>query len=148
MHDPNAPDASSVGTSAAAPTLPFNAQTHFSWIRTRMSADRTLMAWSRTSIALIGFGFTIYQFFEKFGGPTDARPEASRNLGLSLVIMGTAGTLVALWQYWEIGRYLGGTEFEDNGSRPGVPRSHLTFVIAFLLALVGVVTTIWMLLRL
>ncbi|HEY7064663.1 MAG TPA: DUF202 domain-containing protein [Chloroflexota bacterium] len=31
-----------------------------------MSAERTLMAWNRTSLSLIGFGFTIYQFFDKF----------------------------------------------------------------------------------
>ena len=29
------------------------------WLRTRMALDRTLMAWNRTSLSLIGFGFTI-----------------------------------------------------------------------------------------
>ncbi len=29
-----------------------------------MSADRTLMSVIRTSLSLISFGFTIYQFFE------------------------------------------------------------------------------------
>jgi hypothetical protein len=33
--------------------------------RTRMSADRTVMSVIRTSLSLIGFGFTIYQTFEK-----------------------------------------------------------------------------------
>ena len=42
-----------------------NAQTHFSWLRTRLSAERTLMSYNRTAIALIGFGFTIYQFLAK-----------------------------------------------------------------------------------
>ena len=27
-----------------------------------------MMAWVRTAVALIGFGFTIVQFFERFGG--------------------------------------------------------------------------------
>jgi putative membrane protein len=40
---------------------------HFSWVRTRLSVERTLMAAVRTSLALIGFGFTIVQFFERFG---------------------------------------------------------------------------------
>ena len=32
--------------------------------RTVMAADRSLMAWVRTGLALIGFGFTIYKFLE------------------------------------------------------------------------------------
>ena len=40
------------------------ADTHFGWLRTRLSVERTLMSWVRTAMALIGFGFTIVQFFE------------------------------------------------------------------------------------
>ena len=36
-----------------------SAESHFSWIRTRLSVERTLMSWVRTGTALIGFGFTI-----------------------------------------------------------------------------------------
>lgn len=57
-------------------------ETHFSWLRTRMSAERTLMSWVRTATALIGFGFTIVQFFERFnkmeGIAPAIRPEAPR----------------------------------------------------------------------
>ena len=31
---------------------------HFSWIRTRLSVERTMMSWVRTAVALIGFGFS------------------------------------------------------------------------------------------
>jgi putative membrane protein len=41
------------------------AESHFSWVRTRLSLERTLMSWVRTSVALIGFGFTIVRFFER-----------------------------------------------------------------------------------
>ena len=40
-------------------------RTGMSFQRTRMSADRTLMSTIRTSLSLIGFGFTIFQFFQK-----------------------------------------------------------------------------------
>ena len=33
-----------------------------------MSLERTLMSWVRTAISLIGFGFTIVQFFERVPG--------------------------------------------------------------------------------
>ena len=40
---------------------------HFGWIRTRLGVERTMMSWVRTSVWLIGFGFTIVQFFERLG---------------------------------------------------------------------------------
>ena len=45
---------------------------HFSWLRTRLAVESTLMSWVRTSISLIGFGFTIVQFFATpvSSGPT------------------------------------------------------------------------------
>ena len=41
------------------------ASDHFSWLRTRLSVERTMMSWVRTATALIGFGFTIVQFFSR-----------------------------------------------------------------------------------
>jgi len=38
---------------------------HFAWIRTMLGFQRTLMATVRTSVSLIGFGFTVAQFFDK-----------------------------------------------------------------------------------
>jgi inner membrane protein YidH len=32
--------------------------------RTFMAQERTLMAWIRTSVCLISFGFSIYKFFD------------------------------------------------------------------------------------
>ena len=40
-------------------------RTGMSFQRTRLSADRTLMSVIRTALSMIGFGFTIYQAFEK-----------------------------------------------------------------------------------
>ena len=38
-------------------------RSHFAWLRTRASVERTLMSWIRTAVSLIGFGFAIVQFF-------------------------------------------------------------------------------------
>ena len=40
------------------------ASNHFAWIRTQLGLQRTLMAGVRTSVSLIGFGFTVAKFFE------------------------------------------------------------------------------------
>src|SRR5262249_1031956 len=60
------------------------------WVqRTRMSADRTLMSVIRTSLSLIGFGFTIYQVFQKlYDAQVIKHAGAPRNFGMSLVILG------------------------------------------------------------
>jgi inner membrane protein YidH len=129
----------------AASAALFNVQTHFGWIRTSLSAERTLMAWNRTSLSLIAFGFTIYQFFTKFQeatvGPSAAHPQAPRNLGLALIVLGTAGTLIALWQYWRLRHYLEREEFAPNGMRDGLPVWSLSFAVAVFSAVIGLVTT-------
>jgi putative membrane protein len=64
-------------------------RTGMSFQRTRMSADRTLMSVIRTSLSLIGFGFTIFQFFEKLrDAGTLAHAAAPRNFGVTLVFLG------------------------------------------------------------
>jgi len=60
------------------------AESHFSWLRTRMSTERTLMSWVRTATALIGFGFTIVQFFEHLQSTAALRPPSGlRRLDIS-----------------------------------------------------------------
>ena len=64
-------------------------RTGMSFQRTRMSADRTLMSVIRTSLSLIGFGFTIFQFFQKLKeAGTLAHTAAPRNFGVTLVALG------------------------------------------------------------
>ena len=66
-------------------------RTGMSFQRTRMSADRTLMSVMRTALSLIGFGFTVYQFFEKLqkaGTLASSGSHAPRNFGVTLVWLG------------------------------------------------------------
>ncbi|HVY05651.1 MAG TPA: DUF202 domain-containing protein [Burkholderiales bacterium] len=83
---------------------------HFSWVRTRLSMERTLMAWVRTATALIGFGFTIVQFFQRMeameGVAPAHHPEAARYLGLALIGAGIVALAVSAWQYWKLTRYM------------------------------------------
>ncbi len=87
-----------------------NAQTHFAWLRTRLSAERTLMSYNRTAIALIGFGFTIYQFLAKLNlSKTVARPtqvNAPQWLGLLLIASGLLFLAMGLADYRAFINYL------------------------------------------
>src|ERR1700748_114891 len=86
------------------------ASNHFAWLNTQMSLQRTLMAGVRTSVSLIGFGFTVAQFFERMQDrvPLAQRvsPEAPRNLGLTLIAAGVFLVGLFLWQYRQMSAYL------------------------------------------
>jgi len=72
-------------------------RTGMSFQRTRMSADRTLMSVIRTSLSLIGFGFTIYQVFEKLrDAGTITHAAAPRNFGIALVALGIVMLIVGI----------------------------------------------------
>ena len=54
-----------------------------------MAADRTLMAEVRTSLSMIGFGFTIYQTFESLAKSNVLNGgNAPRNFSLLLILLG------------------------------------------------------------
>jgi putative membrane protein len=79
------------------PTLPSD----LGELRTIMAADRTLMAWIRTSLSMLSFGFTIYKFLQSVSGQTPLEhPESPRQVGLFLVGMGVAAIVLGTIGYW------------------------------------------------
>jgi putative membrane protein len=72
-------------------------RTGMSFQRTRMAADRTLMAVIRTSLSLIGFGFTIFQVFQKLvEANVLQRAQAPRNFGVALVLLGITALILGI----------------------------------------------------
>jgi putative membrane protein len=127
------------------------AESHFSWLRTRMSTERTLMSWVRTGVSLIGFGFTIFQVAARLPGTTSAHlllPEAPRYLGLGLIGGGTLGLIIAAWQYRWMIRYLNRPEFAAVAGVAGAPHHTPTLAITLLLILVGAFAFVSVTLRL
>jgi putative membrane protein len=118
------------------------ASDHFSWLRTRASLERTLMSWIRTAVSLIGFGFTIVQFFERIQdlpGVNPARhPAAPRYLGLALIACGVLALAVSIWQYhWTI-RYLWSDSFAPIAGMTKEGLQTPLYAVAFALALIGI----------
>jgi putative membrane protein len=117
------------------------AESHFSWLRTRMSLERTLMSWVRTSTALIGFGFTIVQFFHSSIINTETapmrHPEMARYMGLALIAAGVIALVVALWQYRAFARYLWNKDFAAIAGPAKAPIETPIFGVAICLLLIG-----------
>ena len=131
------------------------ADTHFGWLRTRLSVERTMMSWIRTAVSLIGFGFAIVQFFERLQqmpGITPANfPKAPQYLGLALISCGVLALLVSIWQYrWTI-RYMWEEPFAQiAGMRAGGTGEQMhspVMAIAALLTFIGLFAFFAVLLR-
>src|SRR3546814_17366829 len=70
-------------------------------LRTVMAADRTLMAWIRTALSMLSFGFTIYKVLESMA---DAGPiqntKSPQPVGLVLAGLGGGSLLLGTIGYW------------------------------------------------
>ncbi len=118
---------------------------HFAWIRTRMALERTLMAWLRTAVALIGFGFTIVQFFQRLQDMEHVapalRPQAPRHLGLALIGAGIAALLISAQQYRRMVRYLWSDPYRPIAGVDGKPMSLIitqTPLLAVVVAMIAI----------
>jgi len=128
---------------------------HFGWIRTRMALERTLMAWLRTAVALIGFGFTIVQFFQRLQDMEHVapalRPQAPRHLGLALIGAGILALVISGQQYRRMVRYLWSDQFrpiagiEEKTMVPIITQTPLlAVVIAMILIGLFAFFSVWM----
>jgi putative membrane protein len=125
---------------------------HFSWLRTRLSLERTMMSWLRTATALIGFGFAIVQFFERLHQSPGARsaylPDAPIYLGLALIACGVLALVVAIWEYrWAL-HYLWGEPFAPIAGVGKEPRNTPVLAIGVLLIFIGLFAFFAVLVRL
>jgi putative membrane protein len=127
------------------------AEAHFAWLRTRMSIERSLMSWVRTATALIGFGFTIFQFLHRFNQTPGIKPPAHPwtpwVLGLGLIGTGLVALIISVWEYRSLVRYLWEKDFKPIA---GVDEfSHHTPVVAVsvVLILIGIFAFAVVLLR-
>jgi putative membrane protein len=111
--------------------------------RTIIAAERTLMAWVRTALSMIGFGFTIYKFFQYLPQDIAAgnirRPQAPRNLGLTLIALGTLALVAAAWQHRSFLNEIGVSQKRHIWS--------ISFVVAIFVVLIGVIAFYGVLLR-
>jgi inner membrane protein YidH len=124
-------------------TLLAQERTNLAVQRTVIAAERTLMAWIRTALSMIGFGFTIYKFFQYLPAEIAAgnvrRPQAPRNLALTLIGLGTLALLAATLQHRHSLNEMGASQNRRIWS--------ISFVVAIFVVLIGVLAFYGVLMR-
>jgi putative membrane protein len=127
-------------------------ENHFAWLRTRWSLEQIMMAWVRTAISLIGFGFTIVLFFEHLqstpGVDAAVSPTTPRAFGLALIFAGVAALLISLWQYRTLVRYLWSGEFSKLAGFDEHAHQTPLLALTLLLLVVGTSAFVGLLFRL
>jgi len=113
--------------------------------RVYFAAERTFLAWIRTSLALMAFGFVVARFglflreMAASGGGLPFEPSAlSLPLGLGLVLI---GVMTDIWASWRHVRYI---RELNRGSQPVGRPSSLAIVLALILAAIGVVLVFYL----
>src|ERR1700716_3061211 len=117
------------------------ADSHFAWLRTRMALERTMMAWMRTAVSLIGFGFAIVQVFyhlSQIPGAEARLPQMPYYVGLCLIACGVLATVVAIWQYQWTLRYLWHGSFAAIAGMTTEGLQTPVIAVTILLLLIGV----------
>jgi putative membrane protein len=106
--------------------------------RVYFAAERTFLAWIRTGLAMMGFGFVVARFGLFLREVQAAQPGlAVKSYGLSvwfgtaLIVIGVLVNLISAWRHVSIVRELrrGGASF----TRPSTP----AITVAVILAVVG-----------
>lgn len=96
--------------------------------RTLLAENRTLMAWIRTAISLISFGFTIYKFFQETRGASH-HFFSPRRVGMVMIIFGLLALIWGLMDHRDMLKKL-------RKSYPDIQRSRAT-ILAILVVLFG-----------
>ncbi len=129
-----------------------SAQNHFAWLRTRLAVERTMMAYMRTAVSLIGFGFGIFQFVYQFQRSPDFNdirfPDAAWYLGLALIFCGVMAAVFSVVEYrWTL-RYLWSGGFASIAGMTREGKRTPLLLMSAVIAVVGVFAFFAVLLRL
>jgi len=116
--------------------------------RVRFAAERTLLAWMRTGLALMGFGFVVARFglFLReiaAAGSVVAHPHStgwSLGIGIALIGLGVAVSLLASFEYYRF------VAWSKQGKTYAPRTAMLAVVVAIILALLGIVMALYLVL--
>jgi putative membrane protein len=125
---------------------PLNVQAELARERNRAAAERTLMAWIRTSLSLISFGFgidSIVSAIRSFQATEDINPvQFSRIFGLAFIALGIYALIIAAIEHLRELRHI-----QRDMDYIYTPRRSLGLTVAFSLVGIGSFAFIGILVR-
>jgi putative membrane protein len=114
--------------------------------RVRMAGERTFLAWIRTGLAMMGFGFVVARFglfLREIAAAGHAVPHDSTGLslliGTAMVVLGVAVTVLAAVQHFRFLRRI------ERGEPYRPSKLSLGLVVAAVLAAIGLAMTAYLL---
>lgn len=116
--------------------------------REHQANERTFLAWLRTAIALIGFGFAIARFglflrqLETSLTGENTVPDSfinSQNLGIGLVIVGVIVIGLSVWRYNKVFRQIEQADYQ--------PSRLMVWITAVIVMVLGLLSIPFLLLR-
>ncbi len=114
-------------------------------LRDYLAEERTLLAWIRTGLALMGFGFVVARFglfLEVMqvtrGGPVAQPHGFSPWFGTAFIAVGVAVNLLSIRRHLRLVGELNRGQFADRGP------SRQAVILALFLALVGVAMALYL----
>jgi putative membrane protein len=110
-----------------------------------LAAERTLLAWIRTGLALMGFGFVVARFglfLQELrvaqNSPATQHYGLSVWFGTALIVVGVGVNVIAGWRHLSLIREL------DRGQTSHSHAAAHAVTVAFLVALVGVAMAVYL----
>jgi len=115
--------------------------------RVFFAAQRTLLAWNRTSLTLMAFGFVIERFglFLRMLAPHASGGGLQRGvsfwIGLAFIVLGAFAALESLSQYRKVVRSLKPSELPDGY------RNRMELILNLAVAMLGIALTVYLFLH-
>lgn len=104
----------------------------------RLAAERTFLAWVRTSISVMSLGFVVAKFgvwlrelSERLQmEPSNHKPSASLPIGVGLIVLGALLAILGLWHYHAVNKAIEQANVQANRGMVVIVATTITILAA------------------